>query len=58
MQKVPHCNTENTPCDRYKGDLLGDIQREKVKRGLRSSPLTNSYINASTDLGASLGMFI
>jgi len=26
------------PCDQYKLDLLGDIQRKKVRAGLRGSP--------------------
>ncbi len=41
MQKVPHSNLENAPCDRYKVDFL----EEEVGR-LRDSPLINSYISA------------
>jgi hypothetical protein len=31
---------------------------KEVKGGLRFSPLTNSYIIASTDLGVSSGIFL
>jgi hypothetical protein len=44
VQKVPYCNPKNGICDQNKGNLLGDIQRQKVKGGLRGSPLLNSYI--------------
>jgi hypothetical protein len=42
MHKVPNGDSENAVCDQYKVDSL----EEKVRGGLRGSPLINSYIRA------------